>query len=779
MKALTPASAAVLGLVLVASTFADPPRITNISPIGARRGEATAVDIAGTDLAANPQLVAPFPASVEKEANSDGGHFRMKLLVSPEAAVGVYTVRVKTDDGLSNPFLLAVGQVPQVGEKEDNSVFETAQPVPSPVVVEGQLAGADVDFFRFPGKKGQRIVVDAQCARVGSGVDPQIRLTTAGRKFVESADDSPGLLTDARLTAVLPEDGDYVVEISDSKYQGAGRPIYRLVIGPIPVATEVYPLGGRRGETVGLEFRGGTLPDLRVGASTIAVPPLTDLFRPRVSNVALGLPGEPLDVEIAAPLDVLDLPELREPTDPSAPPIKAVAPVVFNGRIDPPGDEDRFALAVSPGQALRIRVDAAELGSGLDGTLTILGPAGNGLANAEDTVVTPAVTKDGKKTPGILSPDPSLDFTVPQGVNEITLSLRDLIGRGGVGFPYRLIVEPITPSFVLALNDDHLNIPKGGNAAIGVSVQRKAYNGPIVLGIAEPPPGLTVRSTTIPEGQNAGIFTVSASADATFGAVDLKVTGTGQGPSGPIVTVGTKMLVFAQQANIPTNSSDQVGLAASVALAIPAVLETPPGPVEVVHGLGGPIPVKVARGPEGDSALAFAALAPPTGMPLPPNVKVSGALPEKAAEGAATLEYPAESPLAPFFLVFTAKGKLGPKEQTIVSPVVTVQVVRPATIESAAPMVEVKSGASVELKGKVVRKGAFKEPVKLTLNGLPAGLKSEPITVAPDAADFTLKIEANGDAPAAMAGAQLAVAFQVNKKDYPTPPVGVAVKVVK
>ena len=96
-------------------------------------------------------------------------------------------------------------------------------------------------------------MVDAQCARIGSGIDPSIRLTTAGanRGYVASADDSAGLVTDARLTAVLPADGDYVVELSDSRYQGAGRPVYRLVIGGVPAADEVFPLGGRRGETVG------------------------------------------------------------------------------------------------------------------------------------------------------------------------------------------------------------------------------------------------------------------------------------------------------------------------------------------------------------------------------------------------------------------------------------------------------------------------------------------------------------------------------------------------
>ena len=76
--------------------------------------------------------------------------------------------------------------------------------------------------FGSTARKGRSIVVDAQCARIGSGIDPSIRLTAAGanRTYVASADDSAGLATDARLTAVLPADGDYVVELSDSRYQG-------------------------------------------------------------------------------------------------------------------------------------------------------------------------------------------------------------------------------------------------------------------------------------------------------------------------------------------------------------------------------------------------------------------------------------------------------------------------------------------------------------------------------------------------------------------------------
>ncbi len=254
--------AVALGLTLglaPSRASAAPPQLKETSPLGVQRGVEADLTLGGSNLSGHPQLVAPFGFTPAAEAapGSDASKWKLKLTVAPETAMGVYPIRVRTDQGLSNPILFAVGQLPQVEEKEDNSTFETAQVIPPLAVVEGQTAGNDVDFFRFPGKKGQRILIDAQCARIGSGVDPTIRLTTAGRAYIASADDSPGLVTDARLSAVLPEDTDYVIELSDSRYQGGNRPVYRLVIGAVPMAEEIYPIGGRLGETVGLELRGG------------------------------------------------------------------------------------------------------------------------------------------------------------------------------------------------------------------------------------------------------------------------------------------------------------------------------------------------------------------------------------------------------------------------------------------------------------------------------------------------------------------------------------------
>lgn len=768
--------AVAIGLVAAVTARSAPPQIKGTAPFGVQRGVVSEVTVQGANLSGHPVLIAPFDFVVEPldSPNADAANWKLKLNIAAETPIGVYPIRVATDDGLSNPFLFSVGQLPQVREKEDNNTFGDAQAIPSPVVVEGESAGNDVDYFKFTGKKGQRIVVDAQCARIGSGVDPSIRLTTASRTYIASADDSPGLLTDARLTALLPEDTEYVIELSDSRYQGGGRAVYRLVVGPVPVADEVFPIGGRAGETVGVELRGGTLTEMTVAAATLDPKPETNVFPLRVieKSSAPDSSDQPaLDVESLAPLAVSRLTELREPVDANAPDPHAAAPVALNGRLDPAGDVDRFVLAVTPGQKLRIKVEAAELSSALDGVLQVLGAKDAVLATADDTTI-PSRREKGRG-PGIVSPDPSLNFTVPAGLTEVTLSLRDLESRGGTGFPYRISVEPIVPSIEVMLNESEVSLPRNGTVAVGVTIDRQDYSGPITLTVANPPPGVTVRPGTIADGQTIGSFTLSASPEISFGIVNLEVTGEGKRADGPIVGRAIKSIVFAQQATLPTNTVTQHGLAAAPAQPKPVTLDAPATPIEVVHGFGAAIPVKAVRASGADAALAVTMLPAPPGLAVP-DVKIA----EKAAEANVTINAAPEAPLGATTIALIAKGKIAETDQTIGIPAVTLNVVRPAAIELAAPEAEIKAGSTIEVKGKVVRKAPFKEAVSVKLEKLPAGLKAEPVTVAPDATDFTIKVVAYPKAAAAMGSANVVVAFQLNKKDYPTPPTPLAVKVL-
>jgi hypothetical protein len=466
-----------------------------------------------------------------------------------------------------------------------------------------------------------------------------------------------------------------------------------------------------------------------------------------------------------------DVPELREPADPAAAPVRAAAPVALNGRIDPAGDEDRFVLAVTPGQKLRIEVDASEHGSALDATLQVLGGKGEVLATADDTA--PPSPGKGKKAPPIASPDPTLDFTVPAGQTEITLALRDLGGRGGLGFPYHIRVMPATVGFDLALDDSQVSIPRGGCAAVGVTVVRKGYNGPISLDVPHPPVGLTVQGGTIADGQLVGSLTLTAAADAQFGVVWLTIAGQGKGGDGAAITAtAAKSLVFATQTVLNTNKQTQVGLAAAPALPTPLTLRATANPIEVAHGAGGTIPISVQRSQGADAALTVAALSLPPGLSLG-EAKIA----EKKDDAAIVVNAAPEVPLGTMSIALLAKGKIAGAEQTIAAPEITLSVVRPVALELAASGIEVKAGDAVEVKGKITRKGTFKEEVTVKLDKLPAGLKAEPVKVAADQSEFTLKVESDAKAAAADAKADVALVFQVAKKDYPIPATPLAVKV--
>jgi hypothetical protein len=782
---LAPAVAILLpSLIQALGTDANaaPPQIGTLAPLGVRRGVVNEVTFGGSNLAGNPRLIAPFDFQFEPQpapAKSDAASWKIKLTIAADVAIGVYPIRIQTDDGISSPFLLAVGQLPQLAEKEENSTFEMAQAVPeTPLVIEGQVAANDVDFFRFHGKKGEIIVVDAQCARIGSGIDPTIRLTSgdANRAYIASADDSPGLLTDARLTATLPTDGDYVVELSDSRYQGSNRPVYRLVIGAVPMAEEVYPLGGRAGETVGLELRGGTLAGTKIAAATLIPPFGTDLVVPRISSAMLGrglsTAGAPsLDLESLAALVVSTYPEVREAANPAASPSRAVAPVVLNGRIDPAGDEDHFVLVVTPGQRLRIKVHAYENGSALDAVLRVLGNGGSVLANADDTTI-PLPPKNGQRQ-SLSLPDPSLEVTIPGGTNEITLVIRDLEGRGGIGFPYRIVVEPLFPDFQLVSNESELSVPRGGTAAVEVTVQRRGLSGPITVTVADPPAGLNVRPGVIAAGQTTGVVSFSAATDAAFPAAPIKLVARAQGVNGPFERLAFKPVVYAQQPPLPTCTITEYGLVIAPALAQPVTLDTPSASIEVAHGLSATIPVKVTRTKGWDGALVISPLS------LPPGLTIADAtIAEKAAEGKVAVKTAVSVPLGTMTIGLHAKGKFDGAERTFALPAVTLAVVPPATVELAAPSLEIKPGATALVNGKIVRKGSFDGPVTVTINGLPTGLKAEPVIMPAATADFAVKIVADAKAAPSSAATQVAIAYQIEKKDYSILPAKLTVKVL-
>ena len=186
---------------------------------------------------------------------------------------------------------------------------------------------------------------------------------------------------------------------------------------------------------------------------------------------------------------------------------------------------------------------------------------------------------------------------MPADQHEIVLELKDLEGRGGLGYPYRIVVEPTRPGLSPSLaGDPQVNVPKGGWVVVPVDLSRQDLAGPVTLEVLNPPAGLVVRPGKITDGQATGVLGLSCAPDAALGTVALDVVAKADGPGGAIVEKATKEVVYAQQANMTIYSEVQVGLYAAAADAQKITLDAPGEPITAVHGYPATVPVKITRG---------------------------------------------------------------------------------------------------------------------------------------------------------------------------------------
>ena len=417
----------------------------------------------------------------------------------------------------------------------------------------------------------------------------------------------------------------------------------------------------------------------------------------RATTAIRGASGRLLDVEAVPPLVVDDLPEQLEPVSPDAPPLHAAAPVILNGRLNPP-DEDRFILDVTPRQRFQVGVASNDLGSPLVSELKVLDAGGNVLVASSTAVVVPAR----EQVPEYLSYDPSTEFTVPMGQTQITLVLRgkqsslprDSPQFNKLGFPYRIKVVPMVPGFELVLNDAQVSVPRGGATPVGVTLVRKGFNGPITLRIADPPPGLTFRLGKVAERQTVGSFTVAAAVDAHFDPVNLTVIGEGQGSDGLIVSRATKIIDFGPPTTEPgetvvghfngepvyhkayaylrTRITTQCGLFAALVKPDPVFLDAPAGPIEISRGSGIAFKVLVIRPKDAQGALTLRPLSLPPGLSMPETT-----IGETATEAIIRVNATNEHPLGTVSIVLMARGTITGVEWLLTFPSVNLSVVSP------------------------------------------------------------------------------------------------------
>jgi hypothetical protein len=225
----------------------DAPRVLYAMPLVARPGEkqkltlrgknlATVKDVTVTGTDGKAKVLAAKAAAPPGNYPADrvgDSEVEIELELPRDAKPGAVTLTAVSPGGESSPYQLLIrDELAAAAENEPNDGFDQARTLAVPGAVEATIKSErDVDVFRFEGKKGERWRVEVQAARFGSPVDALLTVYDAGKRVVDSADDTDGS-PDPVLVVTLPADGTYFVTVIEAHDLGGANFGYRLVLRP-------------------------------------------------------------------------------------------------------------------------------------------------------------------------------------------------------------------------------------------------------------------------------------------------------------------------------------------------------------------------------------------------------------------------------------------------------------------------------------------------------------------------------------------------------------------
>lgn len=473
----------------------------------------------------------PRKKSTKEDANLQiADRIKVRVTIDKKAELGLRDLRLKTAKGYSNRLFFEVGQFPDILENRDNNSFSKASPVAVlPATINGQVMPGTKDFFTFSAVKGQTLVFNVKARlfvpyladAVPGWFQPVLTLFTKEGKEVAYNDDYM-FRADPCLIYKVQQSGEYVLQINDAIFRGREDFLYRIDAGEIPYLEAIYPLGGKLGKKSKLELTG-----VNLSSRTMNVKPQgKDMERIEIrAKGEHGYLSNPVEFAVGTESELYEKPDPRwnsvdakSMVNMKDKAIDLAKGEVFNGKISSDQDEDWFKVEIDGKKPVVFSVEARQLGSPLDGKLTVYDSQGKKVAEEDDT----PNRSEGLETHHA---DPSLVFRAPKP-GSYYVRLIDDQNKGGSDYSYRLRMDDLKPEFDLRISPSNLSIPRGGTANLSVSIIRKnRFNGEVDVFAKGLSSGFKLSKARLVRGENQLKMTITAPEDIKEGPIDFQLWG--------------------------------------------------------------------------------------------------------------------------------------------------------------------------------------------------------------------------------------------------------------
>jgi len=730
--------AAALLVSLQSATAADPD-LTRLSPYGAQRGQEVEVTFSGDRLEDAVEVISYEPGleitDVVAPEDKKGKTVTAKIKVKEDSPLGAHRLRIRTKTGLTKIASFFVGNFPVVDEKEPNTDFSTPNPIQLNQTVHGRIDNEDVDYFVVPAKKGQRLTAEVEGLRMGTYFlganffDPYVAILNEARFELAACDDHALTYQDGFASVIVPEDGNYIIEVRDASYGGHSASLYRLHVGDYVRPTATVPAGGQPGETVNVTFYGDVTGPFQ---QQITLPTEKQLDFGIFAGQGAAMSPTPNRFWLSSLPNIIE----KEPNEDRNQATEISIPSAANGIVLSDEDTDYFKMTMKKDQEVDIDVIARRVRSAIDSVIDVYDEKGRRLAGDDDRK----------------RPDSWVRFKAPADGNYF-FRVRDQLNNGGADFHYRVEVTPVSPAMEITTNEEQryvqpdVELPQGSRTAMLLSVKRENFGGAVQFIAENLPAGVRIES---PENwASSGVVPLMfhAEENVELGNQFARIIGQWTHPSNKDLVVTAPV----EQHHMKIRGRNQNDYVWAERLdAIPVVTtEKVPFDIQIVQPKvplvrGGQMQLKVvATRAEGfDEEIRVQVLQNPPGVNSSRSVKIE----KGQTEALIPMNASGNAPIQESAITVTGTARVGNGNISINTPFAMLNVAEKyMNLEFVSAATE--QGAPVDLQVKVTNLTPFADKATVKLVGLPAKTSTVEKEITKDDAEIVFPITTDPASP--------------------------------